>query len=61
MDTKHALLCHLLLGLAILLPPVACQQCAGYECLKNYVDKPDSSYRWTDSGERLQEGDGWTG
>ena len=36
-------------------------QCSGYECLKYYVDKPDSSYKWTDSGVRLEEGRGWTG
>ena len=36
-------------------------QCSGYECLKAYVDKPDSSYKWTDSGVRLEDGRGWTG
>ena len=37
------------------------QSCSGYDCLKKYVDRPDSSYKWTDSGARLEDGSGWTG
>ena len=29
-------------------------KCAGYDCLKEYVDKPDSNFAWTDTGIRLQ-------
>ena len=25
----------------------------GYDCLKEYVDRPDSNYAWTDTGLRL--------
>ena len=40
--------------------------CAGYDCLKEYVDKPDPNYRWIDTGERIKGVDplhlvGWTG
>ena len=27
--------------------------CHGYACLKNYVDKPDAAYEWSDTGLRL--------
>ena len=40
--------------------------CAGYDCLKAYVDKPDQAYAWEDTGHRLVVEDfqgrgGWTG
>ena len=40
--------------------------CAGYDCLKEYVDKPDPNYRWIDTGDRINGVDplhlvGWTG
>ena len=40
--------------------------CAGYDCLKEYIDKPDSNYAWTDTRQRLRGIDplhliGWTG
>ena len=42
-----------------------CQSCSGYECLKNYIDKPEPAYKWTDTGARLRQegagGGGWTG
>ena len=28
-------------------------KCAGYDCLKEYVDKPDSNFAWTNTGIRL--------
>ena len=28
--------------------------CVGYDCLKEYIDKPDSNYAWKDTGIRLQ-------
>ena len=28
--------------------------CAGYDCLKEYIDKPDENFAWTDTGIRLQ-------
>ena len=28
--------------------------CTGYECLKEYVDKPDGNYGWEDTGIRMQ-------
>ena len=42
------------------------QECHGYECLKEYVERPDPAYRWEDTGHRLVVGDylgrgGWTG
>ena len=36
------------------------QSCSGYECLKNYIDKPEPAYKWTDTGVRLRD-EGWTG
>ena len=27
--------------------------CSGYSCLKEYVDKEDGAYSWTDTGHRL--------
>jgi len=42
------------------------QTCKGYDCLKGYIDKPDSAYQWEDTGHRLVVNDylergGWTG
>ena len=42
------------------------QDCIGYECLKNYIDRPEPLYRWEDIGHRLEvpdadNGGGWTG
>ena len=42
------------------------QDCAGYDCLKNYIDRPEPLYKWTDLGHRLEVEDfegsgGWTG
>jgi len=43
------------------------EDCFGYECLKNYVDKPDSAYTWSNTGYKLEvddpynTGSGWTG
>jgi PhoPQ-activated pathogenicity-related protein len=61
-----------LLGLLLILGiyQVGClkstQTCKGYECLKAYVDKPDSAYQWEDTGHRVVVEDyqgrgGWTG
>ena len=27
--------------------------CSGYDCLKEYVEKTDDVYQWTDTGHRL--------
>ena len=42
------------------------QDCAGYDCLKNYIDRPEPLYQWTDLGHRIEVPDlngegGWTG
>jgi len=42
------------------------QNCTGYDCLKAYVDEPDSSYSWEDTGHRIKSIDPlhlglWTG
>jgi len=42
------------------------QSCSGYDCLKAYIDKPDSAYQWEDTGHRVVVDDyldrgGWTG
>ena len=42
------------------------QTCKGYDCLKAYIDKPDSAYSWEDTGHRIVVDDyqgrgGWTG
>jgi len=43
------------------------QDCIGYECLKNYIDRPEPLYKWADLGHRLEIDDledgtgGWTG
>ena len=42
------------------------QDCAGYECLKAYVDREESAYQWRDLGHRLEVPDyegagGWSG
>ena len=42
------------------------QDCAGYDCLKNYIDRPEPLYQWTDLGQRIEVPDlngegGWTG
>jgi len=42
------------------------QTCRGYDCLKEYVDKPDAAYHWEDTGHRIVVEDhegrgGWTG
>ena len=52
---------ELFFSCAIFCSVVFGQSCSGYDCLKNYVDKPDSSYKWTDTGDRLEDGNGWTG
>ena len=33
--------------------------CSGYECLKQYVEKPDSNYAWNDNGIRINGFDPW--
>ena len=40
--------------------------CSGYDCLKNYIERPEPAYQWTDTGARLRgeggdTGVGWTG
>ena len=30
------------------------QDCAGYDCLKNYIDRPEPLYQWTDLGHRIE-------
>jgi len=35
--------------------------CSGYDCLKEYVDKEDPAFQWTDLGQRLEDGGGWKG
>ena len=42
------------------------QDCAGYDCLKNYIDRPEPLYQWTDLKHRIEVPDlngegGWTG
>ena len=43
------------------------QDCAGYDCLKNYIDRAEAAYSWTDLGTTLEVpdlgggGGGWTG
>ena len=41
------------------------QDCAGYDCLKNYIDRAEAAYSWTDLGNTLEVpdlgGGGWTG
>ena len=39
---------------------VRCDDCAGRECLEQYVARPEPRYRWEDLGLRL-EADTWTG
>ena len=34
-------------------------KCSGYECLKKYVEKPDSNYAWNDTGIRINGLDPW--
>ena len=34
-------------------------KCSGYECLKQYVEKPDSNYAWNDTGIRINGFDQW--
>ena len=50
--------------------PVLClkdtQDCAGYECLKAYVEREEPAYQWRDLGHRLEVPDyegagGWAG
>merc|ERR1719184_190062 len=57
-----------LLGVLLVLGQVylGTQACAGYQCLKDYVEKADPAYSWTDTGHRLVVEDyegrgGWTG
>ena len=45
------------------------QDCAGYDCLKSYIDRAEAAYSWTDLGNTLEVpdlgggggGGGWTG
>ena len=42
------------------------QDCAGYDCLKAYVEREEPSYQWRDLGHRLEVpdyegGGGWSG
>lgn len=46
--------------------PSKLEPCEGYDCLKNYVEKEDSNYMWSDTGIRLHgmdplNFDKWTG
>jgi len=44
----------ILLTIQLIFQGLAESKCAGYDCLKEYVDKPDSNFAWTDTGIRLQ-------
>ena len=59
-----------LLAVLSLIPLTHCikdtQNCAGYQCLKAYLDRPEPAYKWADLGHRLEVDDvdgkgGWTG
>ena len=30
------------------------QDCAGYDCLKSYIDRAEAAYSWTDLGNTLE-------
>ena len=53
------------LGIIYLVGVADGQSCSGYDCLKNYIDRPEPAYKWTDTGTRLKgeggDGVGWTG
>ena len=53
------------LGVLFLIGLGDSQSCSGYDCLKNYIDRPEPAYKWTDTGARLRgeggNGVGWTG
>ena len=53
------------LGVVFLIGQGVSQSCSGYDCLKNYIDRPEPAYKWTDTGARLRgeggDGVGWTG
>ena len=53
------------LGIIYLVGVADGQSCSGYDILKNYIDRPEPAYKWTDTGTRLKgeggDGVGWTG
>ena len=46
--------------ISVLAPGLTDPACRGHDCLQNYVERPEPSYRWEDLGLRL-EGEDWTG
>ena len=26
------------------------EQCKGFDCMRNYIDKPEPAYKWSDTG-----------
>ena len=46
--------------MTVLAPGLTDPACRGHDCLQNYVERPEPSYRWEDLGLRLEGGD-WTG
>ena len=42
------------LGVVFLIGQGVSQSCSGYDCLKNYIDRPEPAYKWTDTGARLR-------
>merc|ERR1712179_732410 len=63
---KKMLLLKLIFLFLFILGSEGLEPCKGYYCLKQYVDKPDSHYAWTDTGIRIDGFDPlhikkWTG
>ena len=49
-----------LILLCLLGSALSAGSCRGYDCMKNYIDKPEPAYKWSDTGVRLREEE-WTG
>ena len=57
MTVRH----NLFIFLICLFLSVCCaEQCKGFDCMRNYIDKPEPAYKWSDTGVRLRD-EGWTG
>merc|ERR1712130_1066230 len=67
LSLSHLFLLLLFPIFSALLSTTYAQTCAGYDCLKEYVDLEDGAYSWTDTGHRLRVEPaasgrgGWTG
>ena len=57
MVVRHIIINFLI---SVFLPACHADSCRGFDCMRDYIDKPEPAYKWADTGVRLRD-EGWTG